>query len=174
MMTFKTINRVMAACGLTLVAASFAQAQSPTTATSSTDIYTTDFQSTFATGSVIQKDRLQWRLPARPTSGPPISRGRLRRTSRCTKRRMRAATGVPPTYGLPISRRPSCRRGCAVAPTRAPHSRRRSASIETARSRAVSMFINEPRARSLRASPALTAPWPAALPDDRRRRPGSR
>jgi len=55
MMTFKTINRVMAACGLTLVAASFAQAQSPTTATSSTDIYTTDFQSTFATGSVIQK-----------------------------------------------------------------------------------------------------------------------
>jgi len=53
----------MAACGLTLVAASFAQAQSPTTATSSTDIYTTDFQSTFATGQRdSEKDRLQWRL----------------------------------------------------------------------------------------------------------------
>ena len=55
MMTFRTINRVMAACGVTLVAASFAHAQSPTAATSSTDIYTTDFQRTFATGGVVQK-----------------------------------------------------------------------------------------------------------------------
>lgn len=54
MMTFKTINRVMAACGLTMVAASFAHAQSPTAATS-TDIYTTDFQKTFAAGSVVQQ-----------------------------------------------------------------------------------------------------------------------
>ena len=55
MMTFKTIRRTMAACGLTLVAAGLAHAQGPTATTSSTDIYTTDFQKTFATGSAVQQ-----------------------------------------------------------------------------------------------------------------------
>ena len=55
MKTFKTITRTMAACGLTLMATSFAHAQGLTPATSSTDIYTTDFQKTFATGSAVQQ-----------------------------------------------------------------------------------------------------------------------
>lgn len=53
MMTFRTINRAMAVYGLTLLAASFAHAQGPTAVTGSTDIYTTDFQKTFATGSEV-------------------------------------------------------------------------------------------------------------------------
>lgn len=50
MTTFKSISKAVAACGLTLLAASFAHAQGPAVAMGSTDIYTTDFQKTFATG----------------------------------------------------------------------------------------------------------------------------
>jgi len=62
MTTFKTISRAAAAYSLTLLAASFAHAQGPTTTTGSTDIYNTDFQKTFATGSVVYQE-------ARATAG---------------------------------------------------------------------------------------------------------
>lgn len=52
MIGFQNISRAVAACGLTLLAASFAHAQGPSVATGSTDIYTTDFQKAFATGSL--------------------------------------------------------------------------------------------------------------------------
>jgi hypothetical protein len=53
MTTFKTIRRAAAACSFTLLAASLAHAQGPTATTGSTDIYNTDFQKTFATGSSV-------------------------------------------------------------------------------------------------------------------------
>jgi len=56
MTTFKTIGRAAAACSLTLLAAGFAHAQSPIASTGSTDIYTTDFQTTFPTGSVVSRE----------------------------------------------------------------------------------------------------------------------
>jgi hypothetical protein len=56
MTTFKTIRRGAVACSLTLLAASFAHAQGQTASPSSTDIYTTDFQRTFATDSVVQRE----------------------------------------------------------------------------------------------------------------------
>jgi hypothetical protein len=55
MTIFKSISKAAGACGLTLLAASFAYAQGPTAVTGSTDIYTTDFQKTFATGSEVPR-----------------------------------------------------------------------------------------------------------------------
>jgi hypothetical protein len=56
MTTFKTIRRSAIACSLTLLTASFAHAQGKTASPSSTDIYTTDFQNTFATDGVVQRE----------------------------------------------------------------------------------------------------------------------
>src|ERR1700739_65854 len=53
MTTFKTIRTAAAACSFTLLAASLAHAQGPTVTTGSTDIYNTDLQKTFATGSSV-------------------------------------------------------------------------------------------------------------------------
>jgi hypothetical protein len=49
MIAFKTIRKRAAVLSLTLMAAAVAHAQGSTTANASTDIYTTDFQRTFAT-----------------------------------------------------------------------------------------------------------------------------
>jgi hypothetical protein len=56
MMTFKTIRRNAIACGLTLLAASFAHAQGESGSPSSTDIYTTDFQKAIVTDSVVRHE----------------------------------------------------------------------------------------------------------------------
>jgi hypothetical protein len=56
MTIFTTIGRGAVACSLTLLAASFAHAQGQTASPSSTDIYTTDFQRTLATDSVVQRE----------------------------------------------------------------------------------------------------------------------
>jgi hypothetical protein len=56
MTTFKTIRRGAIACSLNLLAASFAHAQGQTAPPGSTDIYTTDFQNTVATDSVVQRE----------------------------------------------------------------------------------------------------------------------
>jgi hypothetical protein len=56
MTIFKIIRRGAIACSLTLLAASFAHAQGQTASPSSTDIYTTDFQKTFATDAVVQHE----------------------------------------------------------------------------------------------------------------------
>jgi len=55
MTTFKTIRKGAIACSLTLLAASFAHAQGQIASPSSTDIYTTDFQNTSATDTVVQR-----------------------------------------------------------------------------------------------------------------------
>jgi ABC-type phosphate transport system substrate-binding protein len=53
MTSLKTITRAAAALSLTLAAAGFAQAHGPASTSGSTDIYTTDFQKTFANAHAI-------------------------------------------------------------------------------------------------------------------------